>query len=72
MSLIAEIYGDIKQIGHYRKQASAWQKKHEPQVPKVGEMATDFSLQDTSGTHAVTLSDFKGKKPVALIFGSFT
>lgn len=71
MSLIPEIYGEIKSILRYRKKGSAWQKKHEPQVPQVGEMATDFTLLDTTASHSVTLSDLKGK-PVALIFGSFT
>ena len=35
--------------------------------PKVGDLAPDFSVIDVSG-NAVSLSDFKGKKKVALIF----
>ena len=72
MSLIPELYGNIKSIIHFRKKGSAWQKKYEPQVPQVGEMATDFTLQDTTASHSVTLSDLYGKKPVALVLGSFT
>jgi peroxiredoxin len=35
--------------------------------PKVGDNAPEFSLVDDSG-HKVSLSDFKEKKNVALIF----
>ncbi len=42
-------------------------------VPKVGDMAPDFELpmlgmKDTT----IKLSSFRGSKPVALIFGSYT
>ena len=52
--------------------------------PAVGEIAPDFSLtplikdediteENVDAQHKpVRLSDFKGKKPVALIFGSYT
>jgi len=50
----------------------AWQKKYNPLAPKVGEEAPDYSLHDVNGENQVRLSDFRGKKPVALIFGSFT
>ncbi|GIW81287.1 MAG: hypothetical protein KatS3mg105_3094 [Gemmatales bacterium] len=39
---------------------------------KVGDPAPDFSLPDLSGKNEVRLSSFKGKKPVVLIFGSYT
>lgn len=38
----------------------------------VGKVAPDFTLGDLDGTLTVTLSSHAGKKPVALIFGSFT
>ena len=41
-------------------------------TPKAGDPAPDFTLFDVTGTKSVTLSDFQGKKPVALVFGSFT
>ena len=50
----------------------AWQKQHDPLAPKTGDMAPDFELRDVNGENAVRLSDFRGKKPVALVFGSFT
>ena len=55
-----------------RKSATGWQKKYDAQAPKVGDIAPDFNLRDANGQNPVRLSDFRGKKPVALIFGSFT
>lgn len=40
--------------------------------PGVGEMAPDFTLPLSTGDGDVSLSSFRGKKPVALIFGSYT
>jgi hypothetical protein len=39
---------------------------------KAGDPAPDFTLPDAAGKRAVTLSDFRGKKPVVLVFGSYT
>jgi len=55
-----------------RQEATAWQKKYDIQAPRVGEPAPNFELCDSNGENPVQLSDFKGEKPVALIFGSFT
>jgi hypothetical protein len=38
----------------------------------AGTLAPDFSLTDNSDGHEVSLADFRGKKPVVLIFGSFS
>jgi peroxiredoxin len=56
----------------YRREAQAWQKKYDAQAPKAGDVAPDFELRDVGGENPVRLSDFRGRKPVALIFGSFT
>jgi peroxiredoxin len=56
----------------YRKMATAWQAEYEPQAPKAGDIAPDFELSDVNGENTVRLSDFRGDKPAALIFGSFT
>jgi len=56
----------------YRKLAAAWQAKYDPKTPKVGDVAPDFELSDIKGENTIRLSDFRGEKPVALIFGSFT
>jgi hypothetical protein len=55
-----------------RQEATSWQKKFDIDAPKVGDMAPDFELWDINGENSVRLSDFRGQKPVALIFGSFT
>ena len=55
-----------------RKTARRWQLKHDAHAPKVGKIAPDFSLLDANGQNPVRLSDYRQKKPVALIFGSFT
>ena len=49
-----------------------WHRQYDPQAPKKGELAPDFELRDASGGNPVRLSGFRGKNPVALIFGSFT
>jgi hypothetical protein len=40
--------------------------------PKLNGMAPDFTLKSPDGKTTITLSEFRGKKPVAIIFGSFT
>jgi hypothetical protein len=40
--------------------------------PKVGTPAPDFTLKTLDGKGEVTLSSFRGKQPVVLIFGSYT
>jgi hypothetical protein len=55
-----------------RNQQRAWQKRYDSLAPKEGDVAQDFELYDTDGKNSIRLSDFMGKKPVALIFGSYT
>jgi hypothetical protein len=40
--------------------------------PKVGDMAPSFRLPTQDGKRAISLADYRGKKPVVLVFGSFT
>ena len=40
--------------------------------PDLGELAPDFTLRTHDGTRALSLRQFRGKKPVVLVFGSFT
>ena len=56
----------------YRTAEKSWQQKHDPNTPQVGDLATDFELFDPSGEKSFRLSDFKGKRPVVLLFGSYT
>lgn len=40
--------------------------------PRLGDFAPDFTLPTHDGARKVNLRSFRGQKPVALIFGSFT
>lgn len=40
--------------------------------PALNALAPDFTLQTQDGKREITLSQFRGKKPVALMFGNFT
>lgn len=55
-----------------RQEATAWQKHYDATAPKVGDVGPDFELRDVNGRNPVTLSEFRGVKPVGLIFGSYT
>jgi hypothetical protein len=56
----------------WRAHEKEWQLAADLEAPKVGELAPDFELQDPSGRSAVRLADFRGVRPVALVFGSYT
>jgi peroxiredoxin len=45
---------------------------NDPNSPKVGDLAPDFELADPSGASTTRLSTFRGQRPVALVFGSYT
>jgi hypothetical protein len=55
-----------------RGQARQWHETYDPLAPKAGDVAPDFELYDLDGENAVRLSSFRGRRPVALLFGSFT
>ena len=40
--------------------------------PNEGEMPPDFELKRLGSDETVRISDFRGKRPVAMIFGSYT
>lgn len=63
---------NYKAISWRHKEVSVWQKDNNPNVPKIGDMAPDFELSDYTGKTTVRLSDYRGEKPVVLLFGSFT
>ena len=62
----------IKNTLHYRREINDWQRLHDAVAPRVGDPAPDFELYDVTAQHRFKLSDLKGTRPVALIFGSFT
>ena len=72
MSVFSEIIEEVKFNFGFRARLMEAQKKVNANAPKAGDMAPDFTLYDIEGKNAVSLSDFRGKKPVALVFGSFT
>jgi hypothetical protein len=41
-------------------------------APAVGDSAPEFSLKTLDGKETYALSQFRGKQPVVLIFGSYT
>lgn len=49
-----------------------WHAKYGFSMPRKGDLAPDFELYDVHGEKSVRLASFRGNKPVALIFGSFT
>ena len=62
----------VLDILRYRRESKAWQERYDASAPKAGDTAPDFELGDVNGENPVRLSDFRGQKPVALIFGSYT
>ncbi len=62
----------IRKTVYYINQAAAWQKHHDSFAPKAGDLAPDFELKGANDENSVRLSSFKGERPVALIFGSYT
>ncbi len=72
MTIIAELLDDAKFVFKFRKEKMKSQKKLNVLAPKAGDLAPDFTLFDISGTESITLSEFRGQKPVALVFGSYT
>lgn len=72
MNIAAELFDNARTMLHYRRSGHKRQAKLNRQAPKAGDMAPDFTLFDVSGANSITLSDFRGQKPVALVFGSYT
>jgi hypothetical protein len=62
----------ISEMKRFRDIETAWQQENDALAPRRGDIAPDFELFDLDGENPVNLSDFKGDKPVALVFGSFT
>jgi hypothetical protein len=62
----------MSKAAQYLKKERAWQKQYDALAPKAGDLAPDFELRDVKGGNPFRLSDFRGEKPVALIFGSYT
>jgi peroxiredoxin len=72
MSIFSEIVKEFKFNFGFRKSLVPAQKALDAKAPRAGDLAPDFTLSDIQGNQSIILSDFRGKKPVALVFGSFT
>ena len=72
MTVISELFNDAKFIIKFRSKLMKRQTRLNKLAPKAGDVAPDFTLYGISGTESITLSNFRGKKPVALVFGSYT
>lgn len=62
----------IARMMQARKAARAWQMQFDALAPKPGDVAPDFELRDVNGENPVRLSGFRERRPVALVFGSYT
>lgn len=66
----------LKRVGLTRERFEEMRERQierEARAPKVGDRAPDFDLPVLSNRdESVRLSGFRGQKPVALIFGSYT
>lgn len=72
MAIFSELWNDARYIINYRVKVGKLHKKLDQLAPKAGDIAPVFILSDVSGERSVSLSNFRGEKPVALIFGSYT
>ena len=72
MSVFSEIVNELRFNLGFRKSLMSGQKALDAKAPRAGDMAPDFTLYDAEGVDSVTLSEFRGVKPVGLVFGSFT
>jgi peroxiredoxin len=72
MAILSELVDDVKFILQFRMKYTKLQKDLDRKAPRAGDMAPDFTLSDVTGNESVRLSDFRGQKPVALVFGSYT
>jgi len=60
----------MNQVSNRQRQMR--KKEQEAAGPNVGTDAPDFALRTLDGKRIVKLSDFKGREPVVLVFGSYT
>ena len=65
------MFDSLKQVKQFRDKEVAWQRLHDVNAPKVGDVAPDFELPAARGDGRARLSLMRGR-PVVLIFRSFT
>ena len=62
----------MREMQRRRLQQGGNRPERQPDTLQEGDMAPDFTLKSPDGKREVTLSDYRGEKPVALVFGSYT
>jgi hypothetical protein len=65
------MFDSLLKVKRFRDKEVAWQRLHDVDAPKVGDLAPDFELPAARGDGNASLSSLRGR-PVVLIFGSFT
>ena len=72
--LIVAIFASLTQAQNAKKRPSRPPGKgfRRPDNLQRGDVAPNFTLKSPDGKRLVKLSDFRSKKPVALVFGSYT
>ena len=65
------MFDSLRKVKQFRDKEVAWQRLHDADAPKVGDIAPDFELPAARGDGKARLSQMRGR-PVAMIFGSFT
>ena len=68
----SDVVPSIIDVFQFRKKAKAWQERFDALAPKHRDVTPDFELRDANDEKHVRLSDLRGRKPVVLVFGSFT
>jgi tetratricopeptide (TPR) repeat protein len=74
LAAIAEKLNNRGEAAAHRKTAEALEQDREARSegPKVNEIAPDFSLPEAGSSKTLSLSEFRRKSPVVLVFGSYT
>ncbi len=55
-----------------RQQRGGRRNMQADDAPRIGDIAPTFTLKSLDGESATNLAEFKGKRPVVLLFGSYT
>lgn len=66
------MFARIKRYVNGFRESLTWHREHDPRAPRAGDLAPTFELGDAKGASTVRLSQYRDKRPVALLFGSFT
>jgi hypothetical protein len=72
MSDKSSVISDITTTIKTKRELGPVMRKLDQAAPKPGDLAPDFTLSDATGENQVSLSQFRGERPVVLFFGSYT